>query len=103
VRDLPRAQRFFGELLGWRFADDGRGHVTNISAPPGAVTDGYPDDTGARLWFVVDDLAAAVATVRTLGGTATEPAESPSGRWSDCTDDQGTVFSLSEPSPLYRR
>jgi len=103
VRDVARAERFFGQVLGWRLADDGRGHVTNIAAPPGAVTDALPDDTGARLWFVVDDIRAAVSTVRELGGTATEPSESPSGWSSDCTDDQGTVFSLSEPSPLYRR
>jgi uncharacterized glyoxalase superfamily protein PhnB len=51
--------------LGWQLHD---GHIANIAAPPGSVSDYYPDDVGARLWFVVDDIDAAVAKVRELGG-----------------------------------
>ena len=40
----------------------------------------------------VDDVAAAVETVRDLGGTATDPVEMPYGHRSDCTDDQGMAF-----------
>lgn len=55
----------------------------------------------ARLWFVVDDIATAVTRVRELGGTASDPVDYESGWSSDCTDDQGTVFSLSVPSAKY--
>jgi uncharacterized glyoxalase superfamily protein PhnB len=100
VPDVERAQRFFGAVLGWQFDAPGQGHVNNIAAPPGGLN-GESEDTGARLWFVVDDIHAAVARVRELGGTAQEPVDHPSGWSSDCTDDQGTVFSLSVPSPAY--
>lgn len=54
VADLPRAQRFFGAVLGWQFAGPDRGHVENVSAPPGSLG-GNPGDIAARLWFVVDE------------------------------------------------
>ena len=98
VADPARAERFYAEVLGWEIHG---GHIANISAPPGSVSDYYPNDVGARLWFVVDDIQAAVAKVRELGGTATEPTDSESGWSSDCTDDQGTVFCLSVPSAAY--
>jgi uncharacterized glyoxalase superfamily protein PhnB/predicted enzyme related to lactoylglutathione lyase len=100
VRDMARAQRFFGAVLGWRFDTPEYGHVVNISAPPGGIND-KNTDTGARLWFVVDDIHAAVEAVREMGGTAEDPVNYDSGWSSDCTDDQGTEFSLSVPSPEY--
>ena len=60
------------------------------TAPPGALTAAtVATPTPAQLWFVVDDIHRAVATVRELGGTATDPVEYDSGWASDCTDDQG--------------
>lgn len=100
TKDLARAQHFFGAVLGWQFAAADRGHVENISAPPGGLND-KSTDTGARLWFVVDDIHAAVTRVRELGGSAEDPVEYESGWSADCTDDQGTPFSVSVPSPLY--
>lgn len=47
--------------------------------------------------YVVDDLDAAVARVRTAGGEAGEPLSEPYGRTSTCVDDQGTRFALWEP------
>ncbi len=99
TRDLPRAQRFFGAVLGWQFADPDNGHVANIAAPPGGPN--VTDDAGARLWFIVDDIHAAVDRVRAAGGTARTPVEYASGWSVDCIDDQGTEFSLSVPSPDY--
>jgi uncharacterized glyoxalase superfamily protein PhnB/predicted enzyme related to lactoylglutathione lyase len=96
VKDLARAQRFFTAVLGWQFPAPDQGHIGNISAPPGAVN--VSDDAGARLWFVVDDIQAAVDRVRANGGTADEPALYDSGWSADCIDDQGTVFSLSVPT-----
>ncbi len=102
VHDLARAQAFFGAVLGWQFSHPLEGHIGNVSAPPGAVS---PVDTQAsprsQLWFVVDDIHAAVATVRELGGTADEPVLYDSGWAADCVDDQGTTFSLSVPAAKY--
>ncbi|HRE01393.1 MAG TPA: VOC family protein [Ilumatobacteraceae bacterium] len=100
VADLPKAQTFFGAVLGWRFAAPDQGHVENISAPPGGVND-RGDDTGARLWFVVDDIHTAIDRVLAAGGTADEPILYDSGWSADCTDDQGTIFSLSVPAAKY--
>ncbi len=100
VQDMARAQRFFGSVFGWQFGAPDEGHISNISAPPGGVNTGTAD-TGARLWFVVDDIHAVAQRVRDLGGTAEEPVHYDSGWSSNCTDDQGTVFSLSVPSPKY--
>ena len=101
VDDLTAAQSFFGAVLGWRFDDPGNGHVGSITAPPGGLAVGT--DTGARLWFVVDDIHAAVARVREHGGSADEPVDYDSGWSADCIDDQGTVFSLSVPAAKYTR
>ena len=100
VADLARAQQFFGAVLGWQFTSPDNGHVTNISAPPGGIND-RGEDSGARLWFVVDDIHIAVERVRAAGGTAQEPVHYESGWSADCTDDQGTMFSLSVPVPEY--
>jgi len=100
VADLPKAQRFFGTVLGWQFSAPDQGHIENISAPPGGLND-KTEDAGVRLWFVVDDIHTAIERVRAAGGTAQEPVNYESGWSSDCTDDQGTAFSLSVPSPEY--
>ena len=99
VADLPRAQAFFGAVLGWQFTSSENGHVENISAPPGGLN--QTADVGARLWFAVDDIHAAVAKVRELGGTSDDPVLYDSGWSADCTDDHGTVFSLSVPAAKY--
>jgi uncharacterized glyoxalase superfamily protein PhnB/predicted enzyme related to lactoylglutathione lyase len=100
VPDLPKAQRFFGAVLGWRFGAPDQGHIENISAPPGGLND-KSGQGAARLWFVVDDVHTAVERVRAAGGTAEDPVNYESGWSADCTDDQGTAFSLSVPSPEY--
>jgi uncharacterized glyoxalase superfamily protein PhnB len=99
VADLAKAQAFYGAVLGWRFDGADTGHVGNISAPPGGVHSGATD---IDLWFVVDDIHAAVATVRAHGGTAEEPVLYDSGWGAACTDDQGTRFQLSVPVDEYR-
>jgi uncharacterized glyoxalase superfamily protein PhnB len=96
-RDPARTREFLSAVLGWQFRG---GRITNISAPPGSVNNQYhPDDVGPRLWFVVDDIHAAVAKVVELGGTATDPVHGDSGWSADCTDAVGVAFSLTgEPT-----
>ena len=102
VHDLARAQAFFSAVLGWQFPDPQQGHVANISAPPGGIAQVQPGaSTRAQLWFVVDDIHAAIVKVRKLGGTAQEPVLYDSGWSADCVDDQGTTFNLSVPAAKY--
>lgn len=103
VGDLTKAQTFFGGVLGWHFDDPTAGHVSNIAAPPGGVRGGDDAPQGVQLWFVVDDIHAAVDAVRRMGGTASEPVLYESGWAAECVDDQGTVFNLSVPSAAYSR
>ncbi len=98
--DLARAQAFFGAVLGWQFDDPQSGHAGNISAPPGGL---HLGNEQADLWFVVPDVHVAVAQVRELGGTSTEPVLYDSGWAAECTDDQGTRFCLSVPADKYTR
>ena len=98
--DLAKAQAFYGAVLGWQFPDPGNGHVGNISAPPGSAF-GAADVT--ELYFVVDDIHAAVLRVQAAGGTAEAPVFYDSGAAATCTDDQGVRFHLSVPADKYRR
>ena len=98
--DLARAQAFFGAVLGWRFDDPQSGHAGNISAPPGGL---HLGNEQADLWFAVPDIHVAVAQVRELGGTSTEPVHYDSGWAAECTDDQGTRFCLSVPADKHTR
>ena len=97
TRDLSRAKRFYGELFGWQMDDNPSGtgfHVEGVQPPMGVSTE---VDT-PRLWFVVDDIGAAVASVRARGGEAENVVDYESGAAADCRDDQGTEFSLSVPA-----
>lgn len=97
VPDSAAFREFYGAVFGWRFT-------------PGRVTDGWQVEdvrpmTGMRggaersvviPMYRVADIAAAVARVRELGGTATDPARQPYGITSECADDQGTGFYLGQ-------
>lgn len=48
--------------------------------------------------YAVEDVDAAVRTVRELGGHATEPQQQPYGRTADCVDDQGFEFGVWRPA-----
>lgn len=99
--DLAKAQAFYGAVLGWQFSDPGNGHVGNISAPPGSA---FGAEAGVTdLYFVVDDIDAAVQRVRAAGGTAEDVVHYDSGSAATCTDDQGVRFHLSVPAAKYRR
>ena len=93
--DAARAETFYGALLGWEFTPgnvpEGR-QVTNTSPPAGL--EGGAGEGIVQVCFEVDDIEAAVARVRELGGEAEEPQEIESGRFAVCRDDQGTQFNL---------
>ena len=102
VSDTALAEAFYGPLFGWQFegssSETGYAHIANTKLPMGLAksTDGQP-----TLYFRVDDIEAAALQVHALGGSAETPIESESGWGCACTDNQGTQFSLWQPSAAY--
>ncbi|KAA8886221.1 VOC family protein [Nocardia colli] len=95
--DSARAQIFYSRLFGWEFPpieDDGQVWIKTPTIKGGL----HDQDAEARIaiYFSVDDIDAAVRTVRELGGTAEDPRpEEPGfGRFTACADDQGVQFGL---------
>jgi uncharacterized glyoxalase superfamily protein PhnB len=95
VPDADRARRFFGAVLGWQFSPgrvaDGWG--VRDASPMTGLHGGHPR-SAAKLMYQVDDLEAAIATVRALGGTVAGPTRQPYGLTAECVDDQGYEFWL---------
>lgn len=95
VPDLERAAAFFAEVLGWTYApgssEQGR-QVTSTPRPMG-LWGGVPKSTLFLAYFV-DDLDRAIERVAAAGGSSEAPREEPWSRTVDCTDDQGTRFSM---------
>jgi uncharacterized protein len=96
--DYERAKTFYSELFGWKFeATDGGGRIATPTVPGGI----HPSDAGAGpyVFFAVDDIDAALAKVRELGGSGDAMDETPDtvaefGRFALCKDDQGSSFGL---------
>jgi predicted enzyme related to lactoylglutathione lyase len=108
VADTERARTFYGQLFGWTFSPgpSGAGYMIQTSGIPAGLHGG---DEGASpyVFFRVDDLDAATAAVRDLGGTfepiagdgggGDESVDSAHGRFTLCRDDQGSSFGLFQP------
>lgn len=100
--DIATTQQFWGALFGWKFNEGNFPGYSMIQGPK--PLGGTPHDEPSRhprIFFAVDDLEAAVAQVRELGGTADDPVTIPSGAFAHCKDNQGVEFSLSlEPGSV---
>ncbi|MFC7983189.1 VOC family protein [Streptomyces sp. NPDC057336] len=104
VADPERGRAFYGGLFGWTLepGPSGRGFAIGTGGVPGGLHGG---DAGASpyLFFRVDDLDAALARVRELGGSVEDPGEEDAGsaarfgRFALCRDNQGSAFGLHEP------
>jgi predicted enzyme related to lactoylglutathione lyase len=102
VPDGDRAREFYGALLGWRTDaghQPGSFHISSITPPSGIA--GGTEDTSVRLYFRVDDIEAAAAKVRELGGQVLAVTDYESGGNAECVDDQGLRFDLFRPRPGY--
>ncbi|KAA2265726.1 glyoxalase [Solihabitans fulvus] len=99
VPDTAAARRFYGEVLGWRYAagsaEDGW-HIEGTA--PMAGLGGGATRPEVQLCYQVDDLAEALRRVREQGGEAGEPAPRPYGLMADCVDNQGARFYLLQSS-----
>jgi len=95
VPDSAQARAFYGGLFGWGFASGSVSDGYQIQGvTPSAGLLGDADGAAMKVYLDVEDIDAAVARVRELGGESGEIDESPSGYQVDCRDDQGTEFSL---------
>ena len=100
VPDVARGRSFFTHVFGWSYDAtpdlDRYSHIA-ASEPPGGIHAASP--TGFTVYFRVADIDGAAQRIREAGGTAAEPAQSATGRYAACSDDQGLTFSLWEPAP----
>jgi predicted enzyme related to lactoylglutathione lyase len=105
VHDAERGRAFYEALFGWRFAPGPSGNGFEIDAPNvrGGIHGG---DGGASpyVFFAVEDIDAALASVRELGGSVEdtgvegdEVSVARFGRFRLCRDDQGSPFGLHQP------
>jgi predicted enzyme related to lactoylglutathione lyase len=96
--DAGRAKGFWSGLFGWTF-QDWRGpveyHMLDGGQPGGAIYPSQSGERGAVIYFGTDDIDAAVAKVRELGGSAEDKQPIPTIGWyARCTDTEGNGFSL---------
>ncbi|QGG96659.1 VOC family protein [Actinomarinicola tropica] len=104
VPDGERAQRFYSALFGWDIRPGhlpGGFHIESITPPSGIATVGENGEPSALVYFRVDDIEAAAARVRELGGEVLSVTDYPSGGNAECRDDQGFRFDLFRPKPGY--
>ena len=96
--DTGRAKEFYSGLFGWTFRDAGMPGVDYhmfAAEPAGAVFRSEDAGTGPRVYYETDDIDAATASVRALGGTAEAKHEIPGVGWSaSCKDLDGNPFSF---------
>ena len=102
VKDWEGARAFYEGLFGWTFepGPSGQGYSFRTPNVPGGVHGGDPG-AAPYVFFAVDDIDAAVAQVRELGGTIEEmdvdgdaEQQEKFGRFKLCRDDQGSPFGL---------
>ena len=105
TEDVERGRAFYEGLFGWRFerGPSGEGWTIETGNVPGGMHGG---DRGAApyVFFRVDDMEAALARVRELGGVVedmdVEGDEDSTARWGRfklCRDNQGSPFGLHQP------
>lgn len=103
VEDVERGRVFYEGLFGWRFerGPGGGWHIETGGAPGGIH--GGDANASPYVFFAVDDMDAALARVRKLGGTVEDAnvegdaaQVARSGRFKLCRDDQGSPFGLHE-------
>jgi predicted enzyme related to lactoylglutathione lyase len=103
VADAERARTFYTSLFGWRMEPLRAGFTIDAGGFAGGLHPGDPE-AAPYLFFRVDDIEAAAARVRELGGRVEEievegDAEDTKrfGHFRLCRDDQGSPFGLHQP------
>ena len=97
AKDTKRAQAFYGGLFGWQFQpfEEQDYHITFEAG--GAIANA-PEQKCAIVHFGTDDIDAAIARVRELGGEAEDKQEVPGfGHYVYCSDTEGNRFGPYQP------
>jgi len=90
--DVGRAERFYGEVLGWVAAPGSGPQGRQVGRHLGMW--GGQERGTVLLCYTVGDVDAAVEVVRAAGGSAEDPSDEEYGRVANCVDDQGIPFAL---------
>ena len=104
TRDLERAKAFYAKVFGWSYQVEENGYVVvksdgRMQAGMMAIQESWgPVPPNWTVYFMVEDVDAAVAKVQELGGTVMVPptAAGEMGRFAVIQDPQGGVFSVME-------
>jgi uncharacterized protein len=101
--DLPAAQKFYGDVLGWTFTPFGDDY-TAVSATDGTMIGAITksENSGARLYAGVDDLETTLAAAVSAGGKVIKERTLISeemGWWGLIEDPNGREFGLWTTSP----
>jgi len=105
VGDAEAGRRFYAGLFGWSFEPGPSGSGFQVGTPnvAGGMHAGDPK-AAPYLFFAVEDMDAALARVRELGGEVDETnvegdeaSVARFGRFRLCRDDQGSPFGLHQP------
>jgi predicted enzyme related to lactoylglutathione lyase len=97
AQDSARATEFYSSLFGWQFQSYGEMdyHMTQVDDQQGGAISGMQQGEHATIYFDVDDIDAATAKVRELGGEAEGKQPVPGMGWfAACKDTEGTNFSV---------
>ncbi len=99
VQDGAAGRAFYSALFGWDFGSEGSEggmHAENMVTDGGIGAGRHGDRVD--FYFRVDDAASTAEAIRTAGGDASDPMDTPQGIVVDCTDDQGVKFGLVQPA-----
>jgi hypothetical protein len=95
--ETDRAQKFYGDLLGWTFEPFGPDY--QVAGDAGGAVHSANGRSAILVYFGVDDIDAAAAKVNDLGGTADDIQHIPdTGRYTTCKDTEGNAFGLYQRS-----
>ena len=101
-KDIEKAKRFYGPLLGWEFnAYDQAAIIANIGPGPDGQGGhlnalGHPPHNYCVVYALVEDLAASIKQAEKLGGSVmVPPTEVPGmGHFAWLKDPEGNMFGL---------
>jgi predicted enzyme related to lactoylglutathione lyase len=105
VQDVERAQRFYSGVFGWQFGPsvmpDMEYRMAQIDDSAGAALMSSDSQQGySNHYHAVDDLDAAVAKVRELGGEADDKMPVPGHGWFAAgKDSEGNTLHLWQQDP----
>jgi predicted enzyme related to lactoylglutathione lyase len=98
--DLERGTAFYNRVLGWQYEDEDDPDYRHVADHREPVAMGIlgSADPGVALYFLVEDLEAAAARIRALGGATGVHAITGPMDTIECRDDRGLPFWIAVPA-----